>query len=221
MENSKILNHLKELWKFYNTFNGEDTNTLQLLFSSISGILISVIKIIFGIYLGSVIWIFSGIYAIGLSLARALFTKDLIEDAPLKKKNKTVLAIAIILMVSAFVFDICAMFRQFQGEMGRAFAVWMVIPLSLYFVASYILAIKGLFRTRKNKSLSFYAFRVICISGALMNMVLLQRMILSLTSISIEWLIVVNSIFSYFIGGTLLVTALILMLKAIFAIRRI
>ncbi len=220
MKENKLITKGKALLDFYLLFDMEGMNTLQVTFSALLGILVSTVKILLGVFLGSAVWVFSGIYSIGLGIALFLLLKDIVTGATSEKKNCTVLFVAIILMVSAFVFDICAMFRQFQGDMGEPFPTWLVIVLSIYFATSYVISIIGLFQTRTNKALSFYAFRVICISGSLMNIVLMQRMILSVSPISAEWVVAVNSIFSYFIGGTLLITALILMLRAIFAMKQ-
>ncbi len=189
------------------------TGKIKAFVTMILGFIVTAAKVVFGIIIKSLIWAYSGVYTLCLSVSNLIFVRTANGEVPERKRVNGVLAISVILLVAAVLFDECAMLKQFSGEGGVQYPVVVVVVASIYFVAAYVFAIIGLFAARKHKDLNFFALKVIGISGALMNMVLLQRMILSCLNIAPEVVSSVNSVFSYFIGGCLTVAAIILLVK--------
>lgn len=204
---------VKSLITQYRSLDYMGTIRVKAFITMLGGFCIAAFKIIFSVYVKSLIWAYSGIYTICLAVCRLLFFHSAKEDTDGKKKGNYLLAVSIIMLFSAIFFDECAMIRQIQSEPNARYPLFIIIVATTYFAVSYIFAIIGLFQTRKNKRLEFFAIKAIGISGAIMNLVLCQRMILSCLSLPDEVFSTINSSFSYAIGGFLSITAIVLLIK--------
>lgn len=210
---SKFTDKIKSLYTKYRSLDYIGTSRVKAFITMITGFCVASFKLIFGIIVKSLVWGYSGIYAIGMAVCKLLFFNAAKQTHDEKRKANFVLAIAIIMLVCAILFDECSMIRQISNEKGSRYPLFIIIISTTYFVVSYVLAIIGLFQTRKRKELEYFAMKTIGISGALMNMVLLQRMILSCLALSDEISLQINSWFSYMVGGLLTLTAVILLIK--------
>ncbi|MCM1304927.1 MAG: hypothetical protein NC306_12610 [Butyrivibrio sp.] len=203
---------------FYRQFDGRYVNALQLTATILVGLAMSVIKFIFGLIIHSLVWVYSGFYALGLSGGKYFLFRGT-RNADEKRKYHHILATAALLFIVGFIFDICIMIKQFSNDLAAHYPVPIVILASIYFVVSYGLAIRGILQTMKRREIEFYAYKVISISGALMNMVLLQRMILSCTGLPDQTVTAVNAVFGYFIGATLMLSSVFLFVRCLSAIK--
>lgn len=199
---------------FYRQFDGRYVNTLQLAATILMGLAVFVIKFIFGLIIHSLVWVYSGFYSLGLSGGKYFLFKGTKNTAG-KRKYYHVLITAVILFIVGFLFDICIMIKQFSNDLAAHYPVPIVIIASIYFAISYGLAIRGIIQTMKRKEIEFYAYKVINISGALMNIVLLQRMILSCAGLPGQTVTAINAVFGYFIGATLMLSSVFLFVRCL------
>ncbi len=210
---SKFTDRIKNLYIRYRSLDYIGTSRVKAFITMITGFCVAVFKLVFGIIVESLVWGYSGIYTMGMAVCKLLSFYAAKQTNNEKRKAKFILAISIIMIVCAVLFDECSMIRQISNEKGARYPLFVIIISTTYFVVSYVLAIIGLFQTRKRKELEYFAMKTIGISGALMNMVLLQRMILSCIVLSDEISLQINSWFSYIVGAFLTLTAVILLIK--------
>lgn len=175
----------------------------------------AVFKFVFGILVHSFVWAYSGLYALGSSVAKFLFFRSTHAKYGERQKANFCIAIAVILFFSAVIFDMCTMIKQFEEETVTKYPLAVVIVASIYFFAAYVATIIGIIANRKNKELNVFAYKIIGVSGALMNLVLLQRMILSCLHLPIALFKQVNSSFGYMIGATMALTAVVLFVRCL------
>ncbi len=210
---SKFTDKIKSLYVKYRSLDYIGTSRVKAFITMITGFCVAAFKLVFGIIVKSLVWGYSGIYAIGMSVCKLLSFNAAKQTNDEKKKANFVLAISIIMLICAILFDECSMIRQVSNEKGSRYPLFIIIISTTYFAVSYVLAVIGLFQTRKRKELEYFAMKTIGISGALMNLVLLQRMILSCLELPNELSLQINSGFSYMVGGLLTLTAIILLIK--------
>ncbi|MCM1167980.1 MAG: hypothetical protein NC299_17965 [Lachnospiraceae bacterium] len=210
----------KQLFELYKSFDIKGANKLQVTLIAIGSAVVAIVKFILGFVIHSFVWSYSGLYALGMAVGKEIFLKCSGDPVPSKKKALYSLIIAAIVFVAGFFFDMCIMVKQFSNDLSAHYPIPVVIAASIYFVFSYCLSIHGIWQTRKNKDIEFYAYKIICISGSLMNMVLLQRMILSCIEVSDEMTTMINSRFGYFIGSMLIVSSVILLVRCILALKK-
>lgn len=204
---------IKNLYAKYRSLDYVTVNRIKIFITMITGFFVAAFKIIFGVIVKSLVWGYSGIYAVGMSVCKLLSFNAVKQTNNEKKKTNFVLAISIIMLVCAVLFDECSLIRQVSNEKSSRYPLFIIIISTTYFAVSYVVAVVGLFQTRKRRNVEFFAMKTIGISGALMNLVLLQRMILSCLDLSDELTLLINSVFSYFIGALLTLTAIILLIK--------
>lgn len=156
----------------------------------------------------------------GHSISKPVFYKGAKNEVNKKPHLKYVLWIAVILLISALAFNMLILIRQSLQPVVTKMSMPIVILLSIYLFGTYIFAVKGFLQVRKQKSLIYFSYRIICMSGAIVNIVLLQRMILSLTTIAEALILEINSVFGYFTGGIMFLMAFILIGKYFYVKRK-
>lgn len=190
-------------------------NKIKTFFTMICSLAVAIFKFVFGIVIKSFVWAYSGIYALGGSVAKFLFLKSTHDKYNERGKANYCIAIAVILFISAIIFDMCSMIKQFEEKTISQYPLAIIIIATIYLFVTFILTFIGLLRNRKNKSLNLFTNKIIGTSGALMNMVLLQRLIMSCLNLPIETFKLINSSFAYIIGACMALIAVFLLIKCL------
>lgn len=181
---------------------------LQTTVSAFFGAVSAVVKLLIAIALRSLVWGFSVLYALMVILARFLFFRGCREWSSDERQRYWGRGIAYLLAASAYLFNMLMLVRQSHTDSVRALPAWAVVIMSLYFMLMLMLGLRGMLISESRREPLFFAYRVIGLSGALVNLVLLQRMILAVTPISTETLLIVNSWIGYCVGVVLLLLSL-------------
>lgn len=203
---------IKRILDYYSSIPIAQKNKLKSFFSMICSFCIATFKIVLGFIIMSFIWVYTGIYSLSIGTAKLLFYRCKSAKKG-ELPDKSIKVIAIILMVSAYLFNISIMIKQVYNHSTIEFPILIICFLSICFFFSFINAIYGIVQARKNKELKFTVYKIINISSALVNIVLLQRMILAYTNnISEDIIVIINSSFGYIVGVIILFLSILILL---------
>lgn len=192
-------------------------STIKGFFSGVLGIgslFTFLFQELVGLVLSSTVWLCAGVYSLLTAGARGVFTFSQRESVSKKGRTDCAIVIAVIMLFADISFCVLTNLRSLNFKIVHL--PWFgFLILSIFGAARFFKFLRQLFRIVRRKESSFFAYKIVSVSGMLKNLVLIQRLILSCLPFSDERIWQVNSTFGYFIGAVLILLALWLLVRSI------
>ena len=201
-----IKNFMGEAASAYNALGATEKAEVGTMVSMVLGSLFIVMKLLMGIYTGSVVFIYSCIYAVCVVLCKLLYLKN--ADSGRKDKKRVYYTICFVMILAAFSFNFLMLIKEEISFSPVRYPAWLTTVFGLYWVYLYYLTFKAIKSAKDENSPLLILLRMVNLSSLIMNLVLLQQMVLMLLPISVEVVRTINTICGFFCGGSMFVISI-------------
>lgn len=196
----------------------EQTADVVFTAACLAGLCMILFDLTMGIAFKSLIWVSSGVHRTGALACRFVYLRGKMK--PPDQQLKYYRHIAGLLAAAAYEFNVCMVIRQIFTKSVTVYPAFLTVVYSIYVIFSYISVVLGIKKEKlKNDTLSV-GIRIVNLSSCVVNLVLVQRMILSEINLSDSVRVCVNSVFGYFCGGILFIMAISMLIHYCFLKRQ-
>ena len=146
---------------------------LKAAIGAIATLVSAIYKLVTGFFVG-LIFMASGIYTFAIFLCKLLYAKNI--DSDLHTQYKTYRNMGLLLFVVS-VFFLIANIITLNDE-PKDYGLTFNIIISVFLVILFIISLKGYFKKRANANILTRAIKVLTLSTALINLVLVEKLFL-------------------------------------------
>jgi hypothetical protein len=146
---------------------------LKAAIGAIATLVSAIYKLVTGFFVG-LIFMASGIYTFAIFLCKLLYAKNI--DSDLHTQYKTYRNMGLLLFVVS-VFFLIANIITLNDE-PKDYGLTFNIIISVFLVILFIISLKGYFKKRANANILTRAIKVLALSTALINLVLVEKLFL-------------------------------------------
>ena len=195
---ARMKNCIREIFTFYNRMDygiRQQTGIISSLFFSV---VLLTVKLLIGIIFGSLLFLYSCIYAACIAVCRIILLRDFTKKR--ESQRRACLITAGILCVTAFIFNMFLLLQLIYQKRVVRYSPLVVSLFGICLLLQYGMTVRGMLLAKKEKSISGMGLRIVSFSSFLMNLVLFQRMLLGCLSISDHTVETVNFSFGISCG---------------------
>jgi hypothetical protein len=180
---------------------------LKAAIGAIATLVSAIYKLVTGFFVG-LIFMASGIYTFAIFLCKLLYAKNI--DSDLHTQYKTYRNMGLLLFVVS-VFFLIANIITLNDE-PKDYGLTFNIIISVFLVILFIISLKGYFKKRANANILTRAIKVLTLSTALINLVLVEKLFLYYlyNNLNIDFLYV-HKWFVLSISGILILIGLLML----------
>jgi len=146
---------------------------LKAAIGAIATLVSAIYKLVTGFFVG-LIFMASGIYTFAIFLCKLLYAKNI--DSDLHTQYKTYRNMGLLLFVVS-VFFLIANIITLNDE-PKDYGLTFNIIISVFLIILFIISLKGYFKKRANVNILTRAIKVLTLSTALINLVLVEKLFL-------------------------------------------
>ena len=174
---------------------------------AIATLVSAIYKLVTGFFVG-LIFMASGIYTFAIFLCKLLYAKNI--DSDLHTQYKTYRNMGLLLFVVS-VFFLIANIITLNDE-PKDYGLTFNIIISVFLIILFIISLKGYFKKRANANILTRAIKVLALSTALINLVLVEKLFLYYlyNNLNIDFLYV-HKWFVLSISGILILIGLLML----------
>ncbi len=181
-------------------------------FGAITTLVSAIYKLVTGFFVG-LIFMASGVYTFAIFLCKMLYAKNI--DSPLPDQYKAYRNMGFLLLIVSIFFLVANIITL--NDEPKDYGLVFDIIISAFLVLLFILSLKGYFKRRANENILSRAIKVLSLSTALINLVLVEKLFLYYlyNNLNIDfiyihkWFVLVISGILVLIGVLMLLTYLI------------
>ena len=180
---------------------------LKAAIGAIATLVSAIYKLVTGFFVG-LIFMASGVYTFAIFLCKLLYAKNI--DSDLHTQYKTYRNMGLLLFVVS-VFFLIANIITLNDE-PKDYGLTFNIIISVFLVILFIISLKGYFKKRANANILTRAIKVLALSTALINLVLVEKLFLYYlyNNLNIDFLYV-HKWFVLSISGILILIGLLML----------
>ncbi len=180
---------------------------LKAAIGAIATLVSAIYKLVTGFFVG-LIFMASGIYTFAIFLCKLLYAKNI--DSDLHTQYKTYRNMGLLLFVVS-VFFLIANIITLNDE-PKDYGLTFNIIISVFLIILFIISLKGYFKKRANVNILTRAIKVLTLSTALINLVLVEKLFLYYlyNNLNIDFLYV-HKWFVLSISGLLILIGLLML----------
>ena len=180
---------------------------LKAAIGAIATLVSAIYKLVTGFFVG-LIFMASGIYTFAIFLCKLLYAKNI--DSDLHTQYKTYRNMGLLLFVVS-VFFLIANIITLNDE-PKDYGLTFNIIISVFLIILFIISLKGYFKKRANANILTRAIKVLALSTALINLVLVEKLFLYYlyNNLNIDFLYV-HKWFVLSISGILILIGLLML----------
>jgi len=180
---------------------------LKAAIGAIATLVSAIYKLVTGFFVG-LIFMASGVYTFAIFLCKLLYAKNI--DSDLHTQYKTYRNMGLLLFVVS-VFFLIANIITLNDE-PKDYGLTFNIIISVFLIILFIISLKGYFKKRANVNILTRAIKVLTLSTALINLVLVEKLFLYYlyNNLNIDFLYV-HKWFVLSISGLLILIGLLML----------
>ncbi len=180
---------------------------LKAAIGAIATLVSAIYKLVTGFFVG-LIFMASGVYTFAIFLCKLLYAKNI--DSDLHTQYKTYRNMGLLLFVVS-VFFLIANIITLNDE-PKDYGLTFNIIISVFLIILFIISLKGYFKKRANANILTRAIKVLALSTALINLVLVEKLFLYYlyNNLNIDFLYV-HKWFVLSISGLLILIGLLML----------
>jgi len=181
---------------------------IKATFGAIVTLISAIYKLVTGFFVG-LIFMASGVYTFAIFLCKLLYAKNI--DSDLHTQYKTYRNMGLLLLVVS-VFFLIANIITLNDE-PKDYGLVFDIIISAFLLILFVLSLKGYFKKRANANILTRAIKVLSLSTALINLVLVEKLFLYYlyNNLNIDFLYI-HKWFVLIISGLLVLIGILMLL---------
>jgi hypothetical protein len=146
---------------------------IKATFGALITLLSAIYKLVTGFFVG-LIFMASGIYTFAIFLCKLSYARNL--DADMESQYKSYRNMGILLIIVSIFFLIANIITM--DDEPKNYGLVFNIIISSFLILLFILSLKGYLKKRANANILFRAIKVLSLSTALINLVLVEKLFL-------------------------------------------
>ena len=181
---------------------------LKATFGAIITLISAVYKLVTGFFVG-LIFMASGFYTFIIFICKMIYAKNL--DSPVSVQYKAYRNMGFFIIIASIFFLIANIITL--NDPPKDYGLVFNILISAFLIILFLLSLKGYFKRRKNENILSRAIKVLSLTCALVNLVLVEKLFLLYLSnnLSFDYLLI-HKIFILSISGILVLTGLLVII---------
>ena len=178
---------------------------IKATFGAIITLISAIYKLVTGFFVG-LIFIASGFYTFIIFICKMIYAKNL--DSPVSVQYKAYRNMGIFIIIASIFFLVANIITL--NDPPKDYGLVFNLIISAFLVLLFLLSLKGYFKRRKNENILSRAIKILSLTCALVNLVLVEKLFLFYLSnnLSFDYLLI-HKIFILSISGILVLTGIL------------
>ena len=178
---------------------------IKATFGAIITLISAIYKLVTGFFVG-LIFMASGFYTFIIFICKMIYAKNL--DSPVSVQYKAYRNMGFFIIIASIFFLVANIITL--NEPPKDYGLVFNIIISAFLVLLFLLSLKGYFKRRKNENILSRAIKILSLTCALVNLVLVEKLFLFYLSnnLSIDYLLI-QKIFILSVSGIVVLTGIL------------
>ena len=181
---------------------------IKATFGAIITLISAIYKLVTGFFVG-LIFMASGFYTFIIFICKMIYAKNL--DSPVSVQYKAYRNMGIFIIIASIFFLVANIITL--NDPPKDYGLVFNLIISAFLVLLFLLSLKGYFKRRKNENILSRAIKILSLTCALVNLVLVEKLFLFYLSnnLSFDYLLI-HKIFILSISGFLVLTGILVII---------
>lgn len=178
---------------------------IKATFGAIITLISAIYKLVTGFFVG-LIFMASGFYTFIIFICKMIYAKNL--DSPVSVQYKAYRNMGIFIIIASIFFLVANIITL--NDPPKDYGLVFNLIISAFLVLLFLLSLKGYLKRRKNENILSRAIKILSLTCALVNLVLVEKLFLFYLSnnLSFDYLLI-HKIFILSISGILVLTGIL------------
>ena len=181
---------------------------IKATFGAFITLISAIYKLVTGFFVG-LIFMASGFYTFIIFICKMIYAKNL--DSPVSVQYKAYRNMGIFIIIASIFFLVANIITL--NDPPKDYGLVFNLIISAFLVLLFLLSLKGYFKRRKNENILSRAIKILSLTCALVNLVLVEKLFLFYLSnnLSFDYLLI-HKIFILSISGFLVLTGILVII---------